>query len=90
MIRDLDDKGLDQNSDSFLSPLPCRLFLVTLFGAFLNASYQSLLLLFERLSGLGCWSSHRWCGVDGRRNCCRLIRMVLVERADELSKVLDR
>ena len=29
MIRDLDDKGLGQNSDSSLSPLSCCLFLVT-------------------------------------------------------------
>ena len=89
MIRDLDDKRLGQNSDSPLSPLPCCLFLVPSFGTFLSASCWSSLLSFERLDGPGCWSSHRCCGVDGRRSRCRLVRMVLVERADEFSEVLD-
>ena len=39
---------------------------------------------------LDCWPSHWWRGVDGRRGRRRLVRMVLVERADELPKVLDR
>ena len=33
--------------------------------------------------------SHRWCSVDSGRGRCRLIRMILMERADELPKVLN-
>ena len=90
MIRDLDDKGLGQNSDSSLLSLPCRLFFVTSFDAFLSESCRLPSLLFKRFGGPGCWFSHQWCGVDGRKSCCRLVRMVFVEQADELSKVLDR
>ena len=42
---------------------------------------------------LGCWldgwPGHRWCSVDGLRGRCRLVRMIFVERADELPKVLN-
>ena len=75
---------------SFLLPLPCRFFLITSFGAFFSVSCRPPSFWFERLSRPGCWSNHWWCGVDSRKSCYRLVRMVLVERADELSKVLDR
>ena len=75
----------------------CHLFLVASslsprlvhLGAFRSASCRLSLFLLERLSEDGYWSSHWWCCIDGRRSFCRLVRMVLVERADELSKVLD-
>ena len=37
-----------------------------------------------------CWPSHQWRGVDGKRGRRWLVRIVLVERAGELPKVLDR
>ena len=64
------------------------LFLIALFGALLGAAYRSSLFSFGR--ELDCWSSHRWYDVNGRRSRYWLIKMVLVKRADELSKVLDR
>ena len=68
---------------------PCRLFLVTSLDALRSTSFRwSSSLSFG--GELGCWPSHRWRGVDGRRGCCRFVRMVLVEQADELPKVLDR
>ena len=95
MIRDLDDKGLGfLLVTSSLSPLSCRLFLIASLGVRLGAlrstSYRSSSLPLGRLGGLDCWPSHRWYSVDCRRGRCWLIRMVLVERADELPKVLDR
>ena len=87
MRRDLDDKGLGQNSDSSLSPLPCHLFLVASLGALLSTSCWSPSLSFGK--ELDCWSSHWWCGVDGRKSRCRLVKVVFMKRADELSKVLD-
>ena len=86
--KDLDDKGLGQNSDSFLSPLPCCFFLVASLGALLSASCRSLLLSFGEK--LDYWSSHWWCGVDSKKCRYWLVRVVLVEQADELSKILDR
>ena len=87
-MRNLDNKGLGQNSDSSLSPLSCRLFLVASLGAFLSMSCWSPSLLFGRK--LACWSSHWWRGIDGRRSRCWLVKMVLMKRANELSKVLNR
>ena len=90
MIRDLDDKELGfLLVTSSLSPFLCRFFFVTSFGALLSASYWLPLFPLERLGELDCWSSHRWCGVDYKRSCHRLVRVVLVERTDELSKILD-
>ena len=60
------------------------------FSSFVNAIGWSSSLLFGRSSRLDCRSSHWWCGVDSRRSRGRLVRMVLVEHADELSEVLDR
>ena len=60
-----------------------------LLSLFVSAVSWSSSLSFERLSGRDCQSSHRWRGVDSRRSRGRLVRMVLVERADELSEVLD-
>ena len=68
---------------------PCCLFLVALFGALLSASCWSSLFLLQRLSRLDGWSNYWWCSVDSRRSCCQLVRIVLVEQADELFKVLD-
>ena len=62
---------------------------LVLFSSFGSAVCWSSLLMFGRPSRLDCRSGHRWCGVDSRRSRDRLIRMVLVERADELSEVLD-
>ena len=61
-----------------------------LFSLFVSAIGWLSSLLFRRSSRLNCRSSHRGCGVDSRRSRGRLVRMVLVERADELSEVLDR
>ena len=81
---------------------PCRLFLVAFslsprlarllahLGVLLSASCRSLLFPLERLSGLDYWPSHRWCGIDCRKIRRRLVKMVLVERGDDLFKVLDR
>ena len=64
-------------------------FLVASLDAFCSTSFCWLfLLLFGE--ELDYWSSYQWSNVNGRRGCCRLVRMVLVEQADELSKVLDR
>ena len=87
MIRDLDNKRLGQNSDSSLLPLLYRLFLVASLGLLFSASCWSPLLSFG--GELDCWSSHWWRSVDSRRSHCRLVKVVLMERADELSKVLD-
>ena len=57
------------------------------FGMLFSASCQSPLLLFG--GELDYWSSHWYCNVDGRRSHCCLIRMVLVEQANEFSKMLD-
>ena len=78
----------------------CRLFLVasSLSPRLARLAHLSALcsafcwlssFLLERLSGLDCWPSHWWCGVDCRRSCRMLVREVLVERVDELSKMLD-
>ena len=56
MIRDLNDKGLGQNSDSSLSLIPCRLFLVASLGALFSVSCRLPLLLFD--GELDYWSSH--------------------------------
>ena len=61
-----------------------------LFSSFVSAVGWLSSLSFGRSSRLDCRSSHRWCGVDSRRSRCRLVRVVLVERADELPEVLDR
>ena len=61
-----------------------------LFSSFVSAVGWSSSLSFGRYSRLDCRSSHRWCGVDSRRSHCRLVRVVLVERADELPEMLDR
>ena len=61
-----------------------------LFSSFVSAIGWSSSLSFGRSSRLDCRSSHRWCGVDSRRSRGRLVRVVFVERADELSEVLDR
>ena len=62
----------------------------SLFSSFVSAVGWLSSLSFGRLRGLDCWSSHRWCSVNSRRSRGRLIRMILVERADKLSEVLDR
>ena len=61
-----------------------------LFSSFISAVGWLSSLLFERSSRLDCRSSHGCCGVNSRKSCARLIRMVFVEQADELSEVLDR
>ena len=60
------------------------------FSSFVGAVGWSSSLLFGRLHGLDCRSSHWWYGVDSKRSCGWLVRMIFVERADELSEVLDR
>ena len=64
-----------------------------LFNLFVGAVSGSASLLFWS-RWLGCWldgwPGHRWCSVNGLRSRCRLVRMILMERADELPKVLDR
>ena len=72
-----------------LLPLPCGLFFVTVLGALLSASCRSPSFSLQRFNRLDCWFSHWWYGINSRRSRRRLVRMVLVERADELSKVLD-
>ena len=49
------------------------------FCLFISAVVWLSPLLFEKLSGLNCQSSHWWCNVDGKKNSCWLVRMVLVE-----------
>ena len=62
---------------SSLSPhLAC--FLAHL-SALRSASYQSSSFPLGRLGRLGYWSSHQWCNVNGKRSCCRLVRIVFVE-----------
>ena len=64
-------------------------FLVVSLNALRSPSFcWSSPLLFG--GELDCWPSHWWRSVNGRKSCCRLVRMVLVERANELPKVLDR
>ena len=46
---------------------------------FISAVGWSSSLSFERLSGRNCRSNHRWCGVNSRRSCDRLVKMVFVE-----------
>ena len=72
---------------SSLSPHLARL--LARLGAFLSASCRLSLFPLERFGGLACWSSHWWCGIDCRRSCRWLVRVVFGERADKLSKVLD-
>ena len=67
-------------SRTTLTRIPfCCLFLVTSFGALLSASCRSSSFPLERLSGLGCQSSHQWCNVNktqgrfGERKNVRLI-----------------
>ena len=61
-----------------------------LFSSFVSAVGWSSSLSFGRYSRLDYRSSHRWCGVDSRKSRGWLVRVVLVERADELPEVLDR
>ena len=64
-------------------------FFVVSLDALCSTSFRwSSSLLFS--GELDCWPSHWWRGVDRRRGRCRLVRMVFVEQADELPKVLDR
>ena len=60
-----------------------------LFSSFVRAVGWSSSLSFGRPSRLDCRSGHRWCGVDSRGSRGRLVRMVLIEQADELFEVLD-
>ena len=60
------------------------------FSLFVSVVGWSSLLSFGRFSRLDSRSSHRWCGVNSRKSCGRLVRMILVEQVDELPKVLDR
>ena len=64
------------------------------FSSFVSAISWPSSLLFKRLSGLDCrfdcWFSHRWCGVDSKRSCSQLVRMIFMERAVELSEMLNR
>ena len=102
MIRDLDDKGLEfLFVTSFLSPLSYCLFFVASslsphlacflarLGALRSASCQSPSFPLQRFGGPDYRSSYLWCGVDGKRSYYRLVKMVPVERADELFEVLD-
>ena len=61
-----------------------------IFSSFIGAvlSWPALLLLYGYWSDS--WFGHRSYSVDGLRDHCSLIRMILVEQADELPKVLDR
>ena len=59
------------------------------FSLFVSAVGWSSLSLFGRSSQFDCWSSHRWCGVNSRWSYGWLVRIVFVEWADKLSKVLD-
>ena len=54
--------------------------------ALFSASCWSSLFPLKRLGG----SSHRWCNINCRKSCHRLVRVILVERVDKFSKVLDR
>ena len=85
------------DSNSSLLPLPCCFFLgasslaphltrLSRLSALVSTSYRSFFFSLERLG----WSRHWGCNVDCRRSRRRLIKVVLVEQADELSKVLDR
>ena len=57
--------------------LLCHFFLATSIGTFFSASCRLSPLSFGReLDG---WSSHWWRSVDGRKSCCRLVKMVLVK-----------
>ena len=51
------------------------------------AWWLASLLFWSRLSDG--WPGHWWCSVDGLRGCCWLVKMILVERADKLLKVLN-
>ena len=66
---------------------PYCLFLLASLGAFLSASCRSPSFLF---GGEDYWSGYWWRGIDGRKSRCWLVKMVLIEQANELSKVLDR
>ena len=72
---------------------PCRLTLARLLAR-LSALFSAFCwlpsFLLERLGGFNYWPSHRWCGVNCRRSRRWLVGVIFVERADELSKVLDR
>ena len=49
------------------------------FSSFVSASscWSTSLLFWSRwFDG---WPDHWWCSVDGLKDCCRLVRMVLVE-----------
>ena len=64
-------------------------FLVVSFDALCNTSFRWLSSL--SFGGeLDCWPSHWWRGVNGKKGRCQLVKIVLVKRADELPKVLDR
>ena len=68
------------------SLLPCLARLLARFCALFSAFCRLSSFPLERLGR----SSYRWYGIDCKRCCRRLVRVVFVERADELSKVLDR
>ena len=49
----------------------------------------SSLLLFGRLCGLDCWSSHGWNGVQRCWCYCQLLWMIFVESTDHLPEMHD-
>ena len=59
---------------------------------FISAIELLASLLFQiRLLGysLDSWLGYWWCNVNSFRDYCRLIRMILIKRADELPKMLN-
>ena len=62
------------------------------FSSFITAigCWSALLLFWSIVScWLNSWPSHWWCSVNGFRGCCWLARMIIVEWANELSKMLN-
>ena len=65
---------------------PCHLFPFASLGTFLSAScWLPLLSLCKE----DCWLGHRWSGINGRRRCCWLVGILMVELAEQLSEVHD-
>ena len=62
---------------------------LVLLRSFVNVIGWLSSLSFGRPNRLDYWSSHWWCDVNSKRSRDRLVRMVFVERVDELYKMLD-
>ena len=63
------------------------------FSLFISAiiRWSASLLFQSRLFGcwLDDWLGHRWYSVNGFKDCCRLVRVIFIEQADKLYKMLN-